>query len=233
MIINKIKSWDEISEFSIKHELNILPKDLEKIKAFYELLKIANEKMNLTRLISLEDFLTFHVADTLSLFILLRKNNININPKGHYLDLGSGAGIPGIIFGIFANLKTTLCDSITKKAVFLKDCIEKLSLEDLIRVENKRAEDLTKKYKDYFSIITARAFAKPIETIQAVKPFLKKNNEAFFLAQTASSLKTDENYIKLLKKMNLHIFDEIEFTLGDKKRCVYLVKTMFSTQTVS
>jgi 16S rRNA (guanine527-N7)-methyltransferase len=223
LITNWLMAWELIEkEFDLKLSLD----QQNKTQLFYKILFETNQFMNLTRLSSEEDFLTFHLLDTIMLLSAISKLKLPENIK--YLDLGSGGGIPGIILHILSqsiNLKseTYLCDSRQKKANYLRKVAEELTLNS-INISHERAEILKTKqnYKRQFDLITARAFAKPLECLNAVKPFLKPNG--YFLAQSTTNLNEDSAYEEALSNFKLNLEEIIEFDLADKKRFILIIK---------
>jgi 16S rRNA (guanine527-N7)-methyltransferase len=224
--IPTITTWEEGVE-SLKWNLSIVlsARQEEKLKLFYNLLYRANLSMNLTKLSSEPDFLTFHLLDTaLVLKALQAYQKAKVT---NYIDLGSGCGVPGIILHILLfetySLKTLLCDSRLKRIEYLNEILPKLSLNGPVQGVCDRTEKMVKNknYKNNFSLITARAFAKPTETLRAALPLLTKNG--LFVYQTSCSLTADPDYKATLGHAKAKIVDELGFTLAGKRRFVGLV----------
>jgi len=106
-----------------------------------------------------------HLLDSLSI--------IHFVQPGLLLDVGSGAGLPGIVIAIMKpETEVFVLDSVGKKCRFMKVVKSELALENLI-VVNSRVESF--KPKQYFSQITSRAFAEASKTIQLTKHLLEEN----------------------------------------------------------
>ncbi len=231
MKIPPLQNWDQALQFLNDFlDFPLQEQQTEQLLKFYEILLDNNQVMNLTKLSSLPDFLTFHLADTATVLYTLQKNKIN-NFKS-YLDLGSGCGVPGIVFHILAatqseNLITTLCDSRTKRAEYLQRAIEILHLNHTIKVTSERAEKMNenKTNKKAFNLVTARAFAKPPETLMTALPFLSE--EGIFIYQTSLSQKDEQSYVNTLKRHKAEIIDEKHFEIDGKPRYVGLVTRMW------
>lgn len=129
----------------------------------------ANRRMNLTAVTDLDDALLLHVVDSLLATPVLMDVQV-----GSALDLGSGAGYPGIPLAIVSGRRFVLLDSVKKKARFLEECIESLPLED-VEVVAMRAEEIATmpEYRRSFSVVTARAVTRLASLLELAAPLLK------------------------------------------------------------
>ena len=133
---------------------NVSRETILKLKDFVAILRDWNEKMNLVSKNSMEDVWERHVLDSLQLIEYLPTTVKSL------VDIGSGAGFPGVVLAIamqekFPMTQVTLVESITKKTVYLKDVCQKLGLNN-VKIENDRVENIVFKNVD---VITARAVA--------------------------------------------------------------------------
>ena len=120
-----------------------------KLLIYKNLLIKWNKVFNLISLKATEEIVTHHFLDCLAVVPYIEGKNI--------LDVGSGAGMPGIIIGLCCpEKKITLVDSVGKKTAFLKQTCAELKLSN-ITVINKRVEDV--RTKNLFDSIIARAFS--------------------------------------------------------------------------
>ena len=129
-----------------------------------------NKKINLTRITDDKDIYIKHFIDS-----LLPCKYIKENSK--IIDVGTGAGFPGIPIKIFfENCEMTLLDSINKKLVYLNDIAKKLELKK-INIIHGRAEDFgqNKEYREKFDIAISRAVANMGTLVEYLIPFVKKN----------------------------------------------------------
>jgi len=126
------------SEFRVllqKNEVRDLSGDqIDRIVEFREEVLKENEIQNLTRLLSPKDFFEGHVLDVLH----LEKSGLISFPC---LDLGSGMGVPGLLYALLFGGEWIVCDSEAMKAQFMSRMIEKFGLNN-IRAASERAEDL-------------------------------------------------------------------------------------------
>ena len=126
-----------------------------KLESFYKYMKLLlewNEKINLTAIKDEKEFIIKHFIDSLTI-------NKYINKNDNVIDVGTGAGFPGVPLKLFfEELSVTLIDSVGKKINVLNDVIEKLELKD-IKAIHSRAEDFAKDHREIFDVAVSRAVA--------------------------------------------------------------------------
>ena len=142
----------------------------EKLLLYYKLLSEKNKVMNLTAITGFEEAVEKHFADSLALLRFLDLNNMET-----LLDVGSGAGFPGIPLKIVCpGLSVSLLDAVNKKTEFQKEVGGALSLNRFIPI-HMRSEDAAKDpaYREQFDIVTARAVANLATLAEYCLPFVK------------------------------------------------------------
>lgn len=143
---------------------------LSQFYKYYEMLIEWNEKMNLTAITEFEEVIKKHFLDSLSIGCILKQDSsISI------LDIGTGAGFPGIPIKIaFPDTEITLMDSLNKRVNFLNEVIDTLGLEK-IEALHGRAEDFAKKgmLRETFDICVSRAVANLSSLSEFCLPYVK------------------------------------------------------------
>ncbi|MGK0375161.1 MAG: 16S rRNA (guanine527-N7)-methyltransferase [Arenicella sp.] len=177
----------------IKQGLNTLDisfgdEAIEKLVAYMELLAEWNKTHNLTSVDDLEEMLSIHIFDSASIKPYMKGATL--------LDVGSGAGLPGMVLAILSPaLQVTSVESRNKKAQFQMFAANKLRLKNF-KVENVRIEEFEPKEK--FAMVTSRAFSSLENFVNGSKQTLAPNGR--WLAMKGMVPKEE---LKVLKKMNL------------------------------
>lgn len=208
-------------------ELNIIlsKNQIEAFKIYKDLLQEYNKKFNLTSIITDEDIYLKHFYDSLCLLKIPE-----INDSTSLLDIGTGAGFPGIPLAIInPKLKVTLVESNGKKCDFLKIVKNKLNLNN-IEIINIRAEDYAKNNKNKFDIVTSRAVSHLSVLAELEIPTLKLNG--YFLPLKSN---IDEELKESLNKLNILgsvLEEKIEYTLPieNSKRTILKIKKIQETK---
>ncbi len=164
-----------------------------------------NEHTNLTAIKTMSDIYLKHFYDSLTISKLVDFNN------GKLLDVGTGAGFPGMVLAIcFPNLQVDLLDSNNKKIKFLEELIKKLNLTNVQTVYS-RAEDYTRVNREKYDYVTSRAVADLRVLLELNIPSLKINGEFLVMkGNIDEELKLSQNAIK---KLFCTITKKEEFTL--------------------
>ena len=137
---------------------------------YYELLTEWNKVMNLTAITEYDEVVTKHFVDSLSIVKAL-----NLSKAMTVIDIGTGAGFPGIPLKIaFPELKITLLDSLNKRIGFLNTVIDELGLEG-IEALHGRAEDYAKKgqLRESYDLCVSRAVANLSTLSEYCLPYVK------------------------------------------------------------
>lgn len=141
-----------------------------KFQKYMNLLIERNKNINLTAITDKDEIVLKHFVDSLTI-------NKYIVDNSKIIDVGTGAGFPGIPLKIYnESLDITLLDSLNKRINFLNDVIEMLNLNK-IRAVHSRAEDAAKNpdYRERFDIATSRAVANLSTLVEYLLPFVRVN----------------------------------------------------------
>ena len=152
-------------------DISLTDKQLNQFLTFYEMMIEKNKCVNLTAITEFEEVVEKHFLDSLCII-----KSIDLEKPLKILDLGTGAGFPGIPLKIaFPNLEIVLMDSLNKRVLFLEEVISKLSLVN-ISAEHGRAEEIARKteYREQFDVCVSRAVANLSTLSEYCIPFVKQ-----------------------------------------------------------
>lgn len=159
---------------------NLLSKELEELsinitdaqtKQFYTYMNLLiewNNKINLTAIVDEKEIINKHFTDSLTI-------SKYISEKDKVMDIGTGAGFPGIPLKIInENINMDLVDSLNKRIIFLNEVINTLELKGINAIHS-RAEDLArmKEHREEYDVVVSRAVARLNVLLEYMMPFVK------------------------------------------------------------
>ncbi|MDS1029838.1 16S rRNA (guanine(527)-N(7))-methyltransferase RsmG [Bacillota bacterium LX-D] len=165
-----MNSWDLLQSKLKKEEILLKEDQLEKLQQFMTLLQEWNKVMNLTAIKDEAGIISKHFIDS-----LLYAKNAGVLNVNKVLDLGTGAGFPGIPLKIWQpDLPITLVDSLRKRINFLAEVIKILDLKN-IELVHGRAEDIGKNddYREKYDLVLSRAVASLPVLVEYCLPLVK------------------------------------------------------------
>ncbi len=164
-------NFENFKEQLANIKISLSDEQIGLFKKYLALLNEWNQKIDLTSLKTDEEIIEKHFYDSL---LVAEKNPFQ---SQSLVDIGSGAGFPGIPLKIaFPELSITLLEPTKKRCLFLEKVIKELKLSN-IEVVNARAEDLPEKYREKFDFAIARAVAPLNVLLELALPFVKVNGQ--------------------------------------------------------
>ena len=215
-----LKSFKEEMNNYLK-EINI-SLNIEQLQSFYNYMNLLIEKnkvMNLTGITEPKEVILKHFVDSLTVAKYIEDNN-------SIIDIGTGAGFPGIPLKINNNtLKLCLLDSLNKRIGFLDDVIKKNNIKDAITIHG-RAEEYGQdnSYRENFDIAVARAVAPLNVLLEYMLPFVKLNGKCICMKGniTKEEIQLSKKALELLGG-KIEIVDEFKLPKSDNNRTVIIV----------
>ena len=216
----------EIKEFEslLRKYLEELDIDLnsEQILKFYNYMNLLtewNKKINLTAIIEPKDIIIKHFVDSLTISKYIEEN-------AKLIDVGTGAGFPGIPLKIYrSDIYVTLLDSLNKRINFLNHVIEELDLKK-VKTMHGRAEEFAHEmdYREKYDIATSRAVANMSTLSEYLIPYVKVNGMVIAMKgpDIDEEIKDAENAIKILggKILNKEEFELPGTDVGRSIVCI-------------
>ncbi len=166
--------------------LSLSAEQIKALLAYMDLIAKWNKVYNLTALRAKEDMLTHHLLDCLSIIPALDAWQAELGQaQPRLLDVGSGAGLPGLILAICRpDWQIETIDTVGKKAAFMQQAASHLALKN-VRVHHNRVEKLAQTQADFFDGIISRAFASLPDFMQLCQGLLK--SEGSYIAMKAKA----------------------------------------------
>ena len=217
---------ERLSVGAIKLGLKLSPRQLEQFSIYYQELVDWNKRMNLTAITDYEDVQIRHFLDSLTVTLAWQPPISNVELR--IIDVGTGAGIPGIPVKIlFPDIKLVLLDSTAKKAAFLYHLKHKLGLDN-VEIVVGRAEEMAHKtqYRESFDLVLSRAVAPLPTLVELTLPFCaiggsiiaqKKGDITPEISKTAKAISLLGGNLREVKRIDLEEFtDERQLVVIDK-----------------
>ena len=195
---------DCLTEKEFQKKTGINDHTLKKLNKYLNLLNLWQKKFNLISIKSAEFIWDRHVLDSYQILKIIGNNKT-------ILDIGSGAGFPGIVCAICSNNYFVLVESNKKKISFLNEVKNKINLKN-VSIHHSRVENL--KTKKSFDYISARAVSSLDNLMRISKNFLKNNTKCIFLKgrtfnkeiqKTKKKYFFDINYVKSITNTNSRV----------------------------
>ena len=202
------------------------PRQLEQFNIYYRELVDWNRRMNLTAITGREDVQVNHFLDSLTVTIAWQQPSADTSLR--LIDVGTGAGVPGIPLKIlFPDIKLTLLEATAKKTDFLRHITQELELDN-VEIVTGRAEEIAKQeqYRENFDVVLSRAVASLPTLVELTLPFcaiggsliaMKKGNIEIEIDKAAKAISLLGGNLREIKNIDLFVFD-------DKRRLIIIDK---------
>lgn len=200
---------------------------INRLNKYYEMLVEKNKVMNLTAITEYEDVVIKHFVDSILISQVLSMDKVK-----SIIDVGTGAGFPGVVLKIFyENKKITLLDSLNKRIKFLKEVEETLGLSNL-NCEHGRAEDFARisDEREKYDLCVSRAVANLSTLSEYCLPFVKKGG--YFVSYKAEDCAIEvEEAENAVKRLGGIIEDTIFYKIPntDITRAFVVIKKVSNT----
>ena len=226
--------FPRLSALASQLGITLCEKQLEQFYTYYTFLVEKNKVMNLTAITEEEDVIVKHFVDSLA----LQKINVSRETFSDWckgkrcMDVGTGAGFPGIVLKIaFPEILLSLSDSLQKRIHFLEELVEKLGLSG-VEFYHGRAEDLGKnpELREQYDLVFSRAVANLSTLSEYDLPFVKKGG--YFLALKSKDIAEElEKGKKAIHLLGGKLEEVLEYTLPetDIGRSLLLVQKIENT----
>ena len=218
-------NFDKFIEEANKINIVFTELQLKQFRIYFEMLIEKNKVMNLTGITEWDEVLEKHFLDSISLI-----RAIDLNKNLTVMDMGTGAGFPGIPLKIaFPNLQVTLADSLNKRVLFLQEVIDELKLDGIEAIHG-RAEDLArdKKYRESYDLSVSRAVANLSTLSEYCLPFVKIGGQ--FISYKSGEIDEEVTASKsAVFLLGGKIKETVKFELGESGRSFIIIDKVKGT----
>jgi len=215
-----------ISKLKENLNLELKKEQVLQIEQFVDFLLEENKITNLTAITDKESVYLKHIYDSVTLVNVLDIKNNHLFYKQNIvkvLDIGTGAGFPGIVLKIiFPNIQLTLLDSNNKKTTFLEKSVKILNLKD-VNIIKSRAEEYIVGNREKYDLVTSRAVARLNVLLELAIPFVKKEGIFISMKGIEDPTETKEG-IEATQELKCKLEKSVKFDLPieNSARVLYL-----------
>ena len=212
-------------EFTKYNKLfEISEKEIEKFYQYMKLLLEWNEKINLTAITDENEIIRKHFIDSLTISKLIKENT-------NVIDIGTGAGFPGMPLAITKKINVTLVDSLNKRINFLNIVKESIDLKNVNTIHG-RAEDIgqNEKYREKFDYAVSRAVAPINVLLEYMLPLVKVGGYCLCMKgpKVLDEMQGIENVAEKLGGKYIKL-EELEIPGEESRKNVIIVKKVENT----
>lgn len=198
--------------------VDISEKDADLFFKYLENLKTWNAKINLTSIKNDREIIISHFLDSISVAPLI-EDGMKV------LDIGSGAGFPGIPLKIVRpGLEVTLLDSVNKKVTFMNDTIRKLGLENIKAVWGRAEKSLNDIPRHQFDYVVNRAVGSILDTLRLSSPYVSEYGVIILMRGKRGSEEWNTAIEDVENEFELLDFKDLTLPLSDLKRMILVLR---------
>lgn len=213
----------QITDISTQNNIMLSEEQILKFYKYMNLLTQWNEKINLTAITDPLEIIEKHFIDSLTIMTYIKDNQ-------NLIDIGTGAGFPGIPLNIVnSKMNITLLDSLNKRIIFLNEVIKELDLEN-IKAIHSRAEDYNKENREKFDIAVSRAVANMSTLVEYLLPYVKIGG--ICICMKGPNIEDElSNSKKAIKLLGGEIEEIKNFNIGENERNIIIIRKKEKTPT--
>lgn len=208
MKLTKEQFMKKTAEMAENAGLTLNEKQLNQLYLYKEMLIEWNEKINLTAITDDEEIIAKHIIDSLEIVKYIKEGQ-------KIIDVGTGAGLPGVIIAIYFEGKVTitLFDALNKRIMFLKEVINQLELKNVDAIHG-RAEETARisGFRENYDVVVSRAVARLNVLMEITVPFVKVNGICLYMKADKTQEELRESF-KAIKELNIELLETKEYSI--------------------
>ncbi|MBR7090177.1 MAG: 16S rRNA (guanine(527)-N(7))-methyltransferase RsmG [Lachnospiraceae bacterium] len=203
--------YSKLISYLSQYGISVSDDQVKQLDTYYEMMTETNKSLNLTAITEFDEVIVKHYIDSVTIV-----RDIDMSGKKSVIDVGTGAGFPGMVLKIiFPELNITLFDSLQKRLNFLEEVIYALGLKD-ISTYHGRAEEAghISSMREQYDICVSRAVANLPVLCELCLPFVKTGG-TFIAYKSDKGSSEVEASAHALSVLNSSVVKEDEFSLPD------------------